>query len=168
MRLPRRSRQKSFSSLLTRYPFRGEGPRAKIRDLHPNVVRQRGSGRLAQLARAPARQAGGRRFEPFIAHWFAASSRGASILDVASRTDRRPQHFLALSEFTFGYQEVRQGSAEARSQEATDARQDPPSQEVVGYRRVTTVSALRFSGAFRPLCCAVSNFVPPRRAGLVA
>ena len=30
----------------------------------------RNFGRLAQLARAPARQAGGRRFEPCIAHFF--------------------------------------------------------------------------------------------------
>ncbi len=79
MRSPRRTRQKSFNSHLARPPFRGGGSRAKIRDFRFAAARQGSLGRLAQLARAPARQAGGHRFEPCIAHWFAASSRGARL-----------------------------------------------------------------------------------------
>lgn len=83
---------------------------------------QGGLGRLAQLVRAPARQAGGRRFESRIAHW-------------VQHLWLDPRHICQaapdLRGVSIGYQENGQRSPQAGSQEAAHAREDPASEEVI-------------------------------------
>jgi hypothetical protein len=74
MRPPRRlrpspSRQKVSNPDSRDHPSAGEDRVLKFGTSALPPTGSEAPGRLAQLARAPARQAGGRRFEPFIAHW---------------------------------------------------------------------------------------------------